>query len=302
MSSGIIFINKQPGITSFDALRCVKRFLGTGKVGHTGTLDKFASGLLIVLAGRSLKLCKYFSNCDKRYKGRIRFGIETDTLDPEGTIIAESDVPLKENILNVLPRFTGVIMQTPPEYSAIHINGKRASALARAGNAPEMKKRQVTVYQLELTCWQPPFADIFVHCSSGTYIRSLARDIALAAGSRGYLQSLLRTQAAGFSLDECEAKDIIVHPVDKNIISKLGLPWFTVSKDEAKDIFHGKALDKIVINKNFLSGESIQLKQRITADSENAKDLFQAAAVFEGEELIAVLEKTDGKWKYGCVM
>ncbi|MCL2759407.1 MAG: tRNA pseudouridine(55) synthase TruB, partial [Treponema sp.] len=173
---GLILLNKQPGITSFDALRDIKRALGTGKVGHTGTLDKFAQGLLIVLTGNALRLSQWFTGCDKKYTGRIKFGIETDTLDPEGNVIGEAALPSREQVENVLCKFTGEIKQAPPLYSAIHVNGQRASNLARAGKTPEMKERPVTVHELKLLSWEPPFADIFVHCSSGTYIRSLSRD------------------------------------------------------------------------------------------------------------------------------
>jgi len=281
LTSGLILLNKKPGITSFDALRDIKRVLGTGKVGHTGTLDKFAGGLLIVLAGKALRLSQWFTHCDKKYEGRICFGAETDTLDPEGSVIAEAEAPEREEVERVLSQFTGSIMQSPPAYSAIHVDGKRASSLARSGEAPEMEKRPVTVYKLELKRWQPPFADIFVHCSSGTYIRSLARDIALAAGSRGYLNSLLRTQIAGFYMKEALTENVSLLPINKDIISALGMPWIDVTKKEAESITHGKSLDFIV-------------------KSVNSYD--NTFAVFYGETLIAVVEKVDGKWTYGCVL
>jgi len=299
MHSGIFFLNKQSGITSFDALRDIKRTLGTGKVGHTGTLDKFAQGLLIVLVGKALRLSQWFTNCDKKYIGKIHFGLETDTLDPEGDIIARAEVPSRDKVESVLNSFTGVILQAPPAYSAIHINGKRASDLSRAGQVPEMKKREVTVYKLELVSWEPPFGEIFVHCSSGTYIRSLARDIALAVESRGYLCALERTQIAGFELgdekmvekgslgdaknakekksEEERAKDITLLPIDKSVIKKLGMPWYDVSAQEAKDIFHGKPLSPLASSAN-------------------------NAAVFCEDTLIAIIEKKEGKWKYGCVI
>jgi len=314
MDSGLIFINKKSGVTSFDALRVIKRALGTGKAGHTGTLDKFASGLLIVLTGKALKLSKWFSHCDKKYQGRIHLGTETDTLDPEGKIIGEAALPSLKKVEDALPHFTGVITQSPPVYSAIHINGKRASDLARSGVTPEMRKRQVTIYHLELLSWHPPFADIFVHCSSGTYIRSLARDIALAAGSRGYLDSLLRTNVAGFSLEMAAdkqgtrdykdgfksgegRKDIHVLPVNKSVISSLGMPRLEVTREEARYIFHGKPLD--IILKNKLTDYS---DNEFSKSFNNAEDINKPLAVFHDEELIAVLEKSHANWKYGCVI
>ena len=286
MESGLILYNKNTGITSFDALRDIKRALGTGKVGHTGTLDKFASGLLIVLTGRALRLSKWFLHCDKKYRGRICFGSQTETLDPEGDIIEEAALPSFEDVKKVISQFTGEILQAPPEYSAIHVNGKRASDLARNGIAPEMKKRPVTVYELELLSWQPPFADIFVHCSGGTYIRSLARDIALAAGSRAHLTALTRTHVAKFHLDDADKKAQVydIKPISKEIISNLGLPYFDVDENIKQNIIHGKSISFVPENPG--AGSSFT----------------ESAAVFEGENLIAVIEKEDGKWKYGCVL
>ncbi|MCL2441986.1 MAG: tRNA pseudouridine(55) synthase TruB [Treponema sp.] len=328
MNSGIILLNKRQGITSFDALRDIKRELKTGKVGHTGTLDKFAQGLLIVLVGRALKLSQWFSGCDKKYEGRIHFGIETDTLDPEGKIIAESDLPTRQKVEDVLNQFTGNILQRPPLYSAIHVNGKRASNLARAGQMPEMKERPVIIYKIELKSWKPPFADIFVHCSSGTYIRSLARDIAAAAGSRGHLCKLVRTQIAGFSLnsDEClvtseecgvisgecgitseecgitngECKNGIggvLRVVDKSVIGGLGMAWFEVLPEEVEYILHGKPLGYLLDNKTLIHSAS-------SAFPRLCETLYinQAAAVFEGDNLVAIVGKKDGKWKYECVI
>jgi tRNA pseudouridine55 synthase len=282
VQSGMILLNKKPGVTSFEALGEVKRALGSGKVGHTGTLDKFAQGLLTVLTGSALRLSPWFSHCDKQYRGRIHFGAETDTLDPEGDVIAEAEPPSREKVEQAIQMFKGQIMQKPPVFSAIHVNGQRASKLARSGEPPEMKEREVTIYKLELESWQPPFADIFVHCSSGTYIRSLARDIALEAGSRAHLCSLLRTQIAGFKLEMAPETVESLRPIDKTVIAALGLPWIEVTAPEAENIFHGKPLSPIMENKPLSS--------------------HNATAVFSGETLIAVVEKIDGVWKYGCVL
>jgi tRNA pseudouridine55 synthase len=298
-SSGLVLLNKKAGVTSFEALGRIKRVLGTGKVGHTGTLDKFAQGLLVVLVGRALKLSPWFSNCDKQYLGRICFGIETDTLDPEGSPIAEAAVPARENVEQVLNRFSGSIMQAPPAYSAIHVNGKRASDLARSGKMLEMKKRPIFIYKLELLCWEPPFAEIFVSCSSGTYIRSLSRDIALAAGSRAHLCSLTRTQVAGFSLDMACSSGLesengrgtdFLRPIDRTVIAALGLPRFDIAFSEAEKIICGMPLDPILDGMPLFS----RCESLSTADF--------TAAVFSEEVLVAIVEKKSGKWKYGRVL
>jgi len=290
--SGLILLDKKSGVTSFEALGEIKRALGTGKVGHTGTLDKFASGLLVVLSGRALKLSPWFSHCDKQYVGKICFGTETDTLDPEGEKTAEAPLPSRENVESAIAGLTGDIMQTPPVYSAIHINGKRASALARSGETVQMKERPVSIYRLELRSWELPFAEIFVHCSSGAYIRSLARDIALLTGSKAHLCALTRTQVAGFKLEDAQCTavnkdEISLKPIDKAVIRALGLPWIEISPSEAEKIVHGKPLEAILNGKPLSSTPS-------------APDF--SAAVFSEESLAAVVKKTEGKWKYGCVL
>ena len=293
MNSGLILLNKPSGVTSFEALGEVKRALGTGKVGHTGTLDKFAQGLLVVLAGRALKLSPWFSHCDKQYTGRIHFGIETDTLDPEGNVTGEAEVPSREKVEQVLSQFTGNILQEPPAYSAIHVNGRRASSLARSGQPPEMKKRPVSIYKLDLLSWQPPFADIFVHCSSGTYIRSLARDIALASGSRAHLCALVRTQVAGFTLDMVGSETAAFpRPIDKAVLMALDLPWFETAPSDAEKIIHGRPLEPVLEGRKLFSRNG-----SLPSGTESF-----SAAVFSGEELIAVVEKAGDMWKYGCVL
>jgi tRNA pseudouridine55 synthase len=231
--SGYIILDKPPGITSFDALYKIKRALGTGKVGHTGTLDKFASGVMLILTGRALKLSQYLTGCDKTYEAEILFGTETDTLDPEGKIIAEAEIPSRKAFEKAALTFTGAIMQAPPVYSAIHIDGKRAHELARAGEAVEMKKRPVMVYSLQLLDYSPeksPVAKVLVECSAGTYIRSLARDIALACGSRAHLSALRRTRVGGFFIEESVKveNDIDVkkvwRPLDDALFVKGGIP------------------------------------------------------------------------------
>ena len=278
---GLILLRKQPGVTSFDALRDIKRALGTGKAGHTGTLDKFAEGLLLVLTGRALKLSQWFTHCDKQYQGVMRFGAETDTLDPEGDVIAEAPIPSRDAVEAILAQFRGDIEQAPPAYSAIHIDGERASALARRGDAPAMRKRPVTIYQLELLSWEPPLARIFVHCSSGTYIRSLARDIALAAESRAHLTALTRTHVAGFKLEDAPSSI----PINKFVFERLNIPCLDIAPADAAKIRNGKPLEHVLHN----------VLQNV---------IQNLIALFSGDELIAIIERSDrsgNQWKYGYV-
>jgi tRNA pseudouridine55 synthase len=301
MEGGLLLLHKKPGQTSFEALHEVKRALGTSKVGHTGTLDKFAQGLLPVLAGRAVKLSPWFTHCDKEYRGRIHFGIETDTLDPEGQITAEGPVPPREAVEAVLPQFRGEILQTPPVYSAIHLEGRRASELARSGAAPEMKPRPVVIYRLELTAWDPPCAEIAVHCSSGTYIRSLARDIALAAASRAHLAALTRTRFAGFDLARAvsgsgEALAAALLPIDRAVTDALGLPRFELPPESLQKIIHGKQLSQVLAGHQPLNPPPGAAQKA-------------AAAVFCGERFAGIIEQKpgsggtggEGGWAYGYV-
>jgi tRNA pseudouridine55 synthase len=291
--SGLVLLNKKPGITSFEALNAVKRAIGSGKAGHTGTLDKFAQGLLLVLTGGALKLSPWFSHADKQYLGRICFGVETDTLDPEGSQVATANPPSLEQTERALSLFTGRIMQEPPVFSALHVNGKRASSLARNGEKPEMKKRPVHIYKLELRAWDPPFAEIYVHCASGAYIRSLARDIAIAAESRAHLCGLTRTHVAGFNLEEAwDGEGPFLRPIDKDVFGALGLPWFDVDPEEVLKISQGRPLSPVLESKPLMPRHE---------DAQGSAEGVLTAAVFSNNGLAAIVEKSEGKWRCGCV-
>jgi tRNA pseudouridine55 synthase len=241
--SGFLLLDKESGKTSFASLGAVKKALDSGKVGHTGTLDKFASGLLVVLAGKALKLSPWVVHSDKTYEGTICFGAETATLDPEGSVIAEAPLPSREQVEEVLPQFRGAILQAPPEYSAIHVEGRRASELARSGETVEMKKRPVTIYELALMSWEPPLAKIYVRCSTGTYIRSLARDIAQAAGSRAHVAALRRLTVAGFSVADASGA---LRPIDRAFFEALGLPRFDAGEEILAPMIHGRPLGPLL--------------------------------------------------------
>jgi tRNA pseudouridine55 synthase len=226
--SGLVLLRKPEGITSFQALKPVKRALGTGKVGHAGTLDRFARGLLVVLAGSYSRLAPYIVSGEKLYRGAVRFGAETDTLDPEGTVVAEAPAPSLEELSAALGSFRGVIMQKPPAYSAVHVGGERAYAIALRGGEPELKERRVEIYSLELLSYEAGVAGIEVRCSSGTYIRSLARDIALACGSRAHLTALERLAIGPFRVEDATDPEAFdpgtdLRPFSPGAAARLGL-------------------------------------------------------------------------------
>lgn len=205
--SGILPYAKKSGLTSFSSLGCIKKALHTKKVGHTGTLDSFAEGLLVVLTGSLTRLVPFFTLFDKTYEAVISFGEETDTLDPSGSVIRSAPLPDSADFEKSLSAFCGTIMQSPPAYSAIHVNGKRASELAREGRLESLPERSVTVFKNEIlemrltTENKVRYARVLFHVSKGTYIRSLARDIALNCNSAAHLIGLKRTKVGCFSLE-----------------------------------------------------------------------------------------------------
>ncbi len=204
---GLALLDKPAGITSFQALDAVKRSLGMRRVGHTGTLDRFASGLLVALTGRYTRLAPLLTGQEKGYSARIRFGEETSTLDPEGEVVAAAPPPERSALIDALPRFVGELEQVPPLYSAVHHEGERAYRLARRGEQPALRPRKVRIASLELVGYEAPFADLRVRCSAGTYVRSLARDIAIACGSRATVVALTRDSVGPFTRAEAVAPE-----------------------------------------------------------------------------------------------
>ena len=201
-SFSLILMDKPSGVTSFSSLGPIKREHRGVKVGHAGTLDKFASGLMVVLLGGATKLNPVFSSFDKEYIASVSFGAETDTLDPEGEVVAEGPIPSEEAIRSILPSFLGRQMQIPPAYSAIHVDGRRAYKEARKGNGPEMPEREIEISSIELLSFDGSEAIIRTSVSKGTYIRALARDIALRLGSRAHLSQLRRLRIGPWTLDD----------------------------------------------------------------------------------------------------
>lgn len=199
---------KQPGLTSFASLYAVKRALGTTKVGHTGTLDSFAEGLLVVCTGSLTRLASRITQFDKTYEAVILFGEETDTLECTGNAIKSSPLPSKSDFEKALSRFTGNLMQSPPAFSALHVDGERSSDLARQGRSVALPPRPVTVYEskilelLEDSSGAVRAAHVLFSVSKGTYIRSLARDIAAECKSAAHLAGLRRTTVGDFHLED----------------------------------------------------------------------------------------------------
>ncbi|MDQ2879002.1 MAG: tRNA pseudouridine(55) synthase TruB [Pseudomonadota bacterium] len=214
---GWIILDKPLGLGSTQGVSAVKRALRTGgygagkkgaKVGHGGTLDPLATGVLPIAIGEATKLAGRMLDSDKVYDFTVRFGTQTDTLDLEGKVIAQSDVrPTMEQVEAILPRFTGPIEQVPPAYSALKVDGARAYDLARAGEEVVLAARGVTIHALTLLHADADSATLTAHVSKGTYIRSLARDIACALGTAGHVTMLRRTKAGPFDLSQAISLD-----------------------------------------------------------------------------------------------
>jgi tRNA pseudouridine55 synthase len=196
---GILNINKPAGWTSHDVVARVRRLAGETRVGHAGTLDPLAEGVLPILLGRATRLADFIQAGRKTYRAEIRLGIATSTDDAEGTVVEERPVPAFDNN-SVLDQFRGEIQQTPPAYSAIKVAGQRAYAVARRGGEVALQPRPVTIYDLRVLSIEP--LTLEVTCSKGTYIRSLARDLALTLGTVGHLKHLVRTCVGPFTLDD----------------------------------------------------------------------------------------------------
>lgn len=245
---GIFLIDKPAGVTSFQLLSPIKNAY-KAKVGHGGTLDKFATGLMIVLVGRWTRLADLFSGLDKSYRGTVLFGEETDTLDPEGEIIKTANTPSQHILEGAIANMQGVVEQIPPAYSAIHIDGKRAWKRIRGGEVFEMPSRRVSLYRVELERWESPRAEIFVHCSKGTYIRSIARDLGEATNSAARLDDLRRLSIGSFSVEDAYRPEELMENLpepsqSRSLFQNLpGVETITIPQKDLPLVRMGKALD-----------------------------------------------------------
>ena len=211
MYNGIINVYKEKGYTSFDVVARMRGICGQKKIGHTGTLDPDAEGVLPVCLGKATKVCDMLTDSDKVYRAVMQLGIETDTQDLTGTVLSACEVPVltETEIRDVIRTFQGEIMQVPPMYSALKVNGKKLCDLARAGVTVERKARPVTIYEIRIERVELPEIELTVSCSKGTYIRTLCHDIGQKFGCGAAMKSLLRLQAEGFVLDEAHTLDEI---------------------------------------------------------------------------------------------
>jgi tRNA pseudouridine55 synthase len=216
LAFGILLLDKPSGPTSHDMVMAVRRGTGEKQVGHAGTLDPLATGLLVICLGAATRLSDYLRDKDKRYRARVRLGQSTNTYDAGGEITSESAViPDRSAVEEALVKFRGSIQQRPPAFSAVKRGGQKAYELARAGRPVELEARPVEIYALELLEWQPPELTLEILCSSGTYIRSLAHDLGDSLGCGAHLTALRRTASGNFRVSEAVTLDELTRSFER---------------------------------------------------------------------------------------
>lgn len=275
--NGVIIINKPESFTSFDVVAVVRRLTGQRKIGHTGTLDPNATGVLPILLGNATKAQDIVPNHDKTYTAKFLLGITTDTLDIWGTVLSECGrTATRADILSVLDNFKGEIEQLPPMYSAVKVNGQRLYDLARQGREVERKTRRVTVYSLELVDFdeETQSGTLGISCSRGTYIRTVIDDMGRLLGTGAVMTALCRTSACGYTLADsitlenarksAENGELAEHIMQTESLFA-GYRKITVSDAQAKRFSNGGALDMArtaLARANAESGEIIRVSDR----------------------------------------
>ncbi len=247
---GVLNIDKPRGITSHDVVLRVRRLFREKRVGHTGTLDPLATGVLVLCLGKATRIAQYLEAGEKEYTAEMRLGIVTDTLDAEGRVL--ETIPYKSPdrslVHDVLGRFTGAIIQTPPVYSAIKVGGIASYKLARLGKAEPLKPRAVMIHDLELIEYNDPFIRLSVRCSKGVYIRTLCADIGAALGTGAHMTELRRTASGSFRVEDSVTLEQVTMAASEGkagdmIISMNraleNIPFLSVSADDSMKIANG---------------------------------------------------------------
>ena len=284
--AGFLNLNKPLGMTSHDVVAAIRRHCRSGsgrlKVGHAGTLDPLADGVLIICLGAATRLSEYIMRGQKVYRARISFGTTTTTFDAAGEVTATRDAShiRLADIKDALPQFIGEIRQLPPMYSAVKVKGKKLYELARAGQTVARPERRVTIQSIDVMAWDAPLLELEIHCGAGTYIRSLANDLGEALEAGAHLAGLTRIASGGFQRDQSLALDAVMN--DEDWSGHIVSPYValaaeartTLADDDIRRVRQGKFIER--------------------------PESMQAAAVFAfdpDQQLVAVLEPRDDMWK-----
>lgn len=247
---GVLIVNKPPAWTSHDVVLKARKILKEKRIGHTGTLDPLATGVLVLCVGKATRIARYLEAEEKEYRAVMELGVTTDTLDAEGRVLERRDyaAPSRTAIIDTLSRYTGVIMQRPPAYSAVKLSGVPAYKLARKGMLVELKARPVTVAHLELTSYENPLVGLQVTCSKGVYIRALCADIGNDLGTGAHLVSLARMRSGRFTLEQAMTLDHMADLAEQGSMDKVllsidnalgSLPRIEVGAEEIQKLSHG---------------------------------------------------------------
>ncbi|MFC1889236.1 tRNA pseudouridine(55) synthase TruB [Thermodesulfobacteriota bacterium] len=300
--SGVAVVDKPAGMTSFDVVRKMRRLFACRRVGHMGTLDPFATGVLPICIGEATKIIPYLGNSDREYEGTMVLGVETDTEDCTGIVTASPGAVgvEEEDVRCTVEKFIGHQEQTPPMYSAVKINGRRLYSIAREGRVVPRKPRKIMVHAIDLDAVEIPRIRFRVHCSSGTYIRTLAADIGRELGTGAHLESLRRTRCGEFTIGNAlslEALSGIASSGDRNgaVMSMSGalsrLPGVRVGEDLCRMIAHGREV--------FISGTDDPSRQR-SGESDFVKVMTRSGLLAIGKMSEERMEQVEGKGATFC--
>jgi len=270
---GILNLNKPAGWTSRDVVNRVQRLVKPAKVGHAGTLDPLATGVLVVCVGPATRLIEYVQQTSKHYRGEFQLGVTSpsDDIELELTPLVDPPIPTLEAIEQALPEFVGEIQQRPPIYSAIKVNGRKAYNRARAGEAVELPARPVTIHSIDIVRYEYPQLVLDIRCGSGTYIRSLARDLAQSLGTAAVMSGLERSAVGCFLIDEAIDPDgLMATDVEQHLqpaTLALGeMPTATLTANEQTEIRNGRYIERQIVGQQVAavdqSGQLVALLRR----------------------------------------
>ena len=279
---GFLNVNKPIGMTSHDVISVLRKLTKIKQIGHSGTLDPFAEGVLPVAIGKATRLIEFLDD-DKEYLAQVSFGKNTSTYDIEGDVVFESGKRVcRDEVVEALKNFEGEILQMPPLYSAIKVRGKKLYEYVREGKSVEVSPRKVFIKSIELKSFdeENQLAEILISCSKGTYIRSIAYDLGKILSSGAFLSKLFRVRAGNFKIEDSVTLDELKNGIEGHIfIPKFSLAQYEISDDEHEKILHGQFLK---VENNFSDGDTIILtyNNEISATAKIDKDLIKVKKVF----------------------
>lgn len=285
---GFLNINKPAGMTSHDVVARLRRALRLRKLGHAGTLDPLATGVLVLCVGQATRLSEYVMRGDKRYLAVVRPGVSTETYDAEGDVLDRRDASClqREAVVEALDSFRGEVEQLPPMYSAVKQGGRKLYELARAGQTVERRPRRVTIHTLELVDWTPPTFTLELTCSAGTYVRSLAHDLGEALGTGAYLAALTRTASGTFRLqDATTPDDLLARPDWRSLLVSASqalpqIPPLCIDEAARDHLLQGRAVERREDDPSSALAQALTATGSLLAIVEGDASLWRPRKVF----------------------